>query len=149
MDNPEASCYRLTCTSNLNFLQTIARLEDEYSIGLDLSIWYSDFNFKLPGKANAYTKDSTSVLNRYKSVDLFQDCGAGMMPIGDVCCTSYSVTYSVLNFLTQVFDGHIKPSLEIQQCAERAMSTDDFIHTIGDIDFNFGPTYQLTKGIFT
>ncbi|OUV23334.1 MAG: hypothetical protein CBC48_18895, partial [bacterium TMED88] len=149
LENPEASCYRLTCTSNLNFLQTIARLEDEYSIGLDLSIWYSDFNFKLPGKPNAYFNDKNSVLNRYKSVDLFQDCGAGMMPIGDVCCTSYSVTYSVLNFLTQVFDGHINPTLQIQECAERAMSTDDFIMLIGDNNFNFGPTYQLTKGIFS
>ena len=148
LENPHQSCYRLQCTSNINFLQTINMLEDEYSINLNLSVWYSNFAFALPGKNNAYTQGLNTKINRFKSIDLFKDCPDDTTEVGTSCCTDTSVTYSLLSGFSKLFQQHQSYTITTQACAQLALSNTDLIVNIAGSPFLFGKYKDVSKGVF-
>ena len=86
---PERSCVRLTCPRVDGKLKQINKLEGEFSIGLSLSMWQSDFSFPLYGKDpdGAYKITVDRGLSRSLPIDLFAPCEAGYVATaGDQCC---------------------------------------------------------------
>jgi len=151
LDDPVASCRRLECPTNIEFFQRINRLEEAFSINLNLAIFYSNVAFSLVGKnfGEAYNTQGGTGLSAYKPIDLYADCPVNSF-ISEFhhCCenTEKIINYEVLSIKGMFAEVHDPVTLSLQQCADESLSTDTY--TIGGANVQLGPYRETSKGIF-
>ena len=151
LDEPRESCYRLTCPTNMDFFQRVNRLEDTFSINLNLAIYYSNIEFQLYGKdfGQAYDTTENTGLTQHKPIDPYEPCPTGsFVSEYHYCCTdSTKVTnYEALNLRGYFVEKHDAEAVSIQECAEKALSSATY--TIGGASVQLGPYRETSKGLF-
>ena len=152
LEDPRASCYRLSCPSNMEFFQRVNRLEDIYSVNLNLAIFYTNVEFALTGKnfGEAYSTSQGAGLSLYTPIDIYADCASNETVVQyHYCCPTHDIVveYEALSSLQGYFaEKHDPESLSLHQCAEKALSSATY--TIGGASVLLGPYKDTSKGFF-
>ena len=136
LEEPRQSCRRLECPTNIDFLQSVNRLPEQFSIKLDLAIFYSNVEWSLYGKdyGKSYSKSLSTGLSKYKPINLFEDCGDHKFSSEFYfCCNNEDkkVDYELIGLKGYFLEKHDGESLSVAACAEKALSSD--IYTVANI----------------